>query len=86
MFGSVAERRFKQFRALFAVHDPMLPIPNRRLVPNNKVDHLLLHMLQSSKDAGHQDQVLLVMNKMHISKDGIQTSNTLLLKRKATVS
>ena len=46
MFGSDAERRFKQFRALFAVQDPMLPIPNRRLAPNHKVDPLLLHMLQ----------------------------------------
>ena len=47
MFGSDAKRRFKKFIALLVVQDPVLPIPNRRLVPNHKVDPLLLHGLQS---------------------------------------
>ena len=44
-FGSDATRRFKQFRSLFAVQDPILPIPTRKIAPNHKIDPLLLQML-----------------------------------------
>ena len=46
VFGSDAEKRYKQFRSLFVIQDPMLPIPNRKLAPNHKVDPLLLRMLK----------------------------------------
>ena len=47
VFRSDSNRRFKQFRALFAIQDPMLPIPSRKHAPNHKVDPFLLHMLKS---------------------------------------
>ena len=50
-FGKNAERRHKEFKNLFAVQDPMLPIPPRHLSPNFKVDHFFSHILKVSSDA-----------------------------------
>ena len=44
VFGSNAAQRLREFRAAFAIQDPMLPIPSRKVAPNHKVDPLLLHM------------------------------------------
>ena len=46
VFGRNAARRLKEFRALFAIQDPMAPLPPRKIAPNHKVDPFLLHMLK----------------------------------------
>jgi len=50
-FGRDADRRFKQFRALFAVQDPVLAIPSRKVAPNHKIDPMLLQMLSAFDEA-----------------------------------
>ena len=46
-FGCDAERRFKQFCALFVVQDPILEILSRKIALNHKMDPLLLQMIFS---------------------------------------
>ena len=36
---------------LFAVQDPMVPIPSRKKAPNHKVDHMFAHMLRVFSDS-----------------------------------
>ena len=43
-FGRDTDRRFKKFRALFAIQDLVLQIPSRKVSPNQKIDPMLLHM------------------------------------------
>ena len=50
VFGSNAAQRLKEFRAAFAIQDPMLPIPPRKEAPNHKIDPLLLHMQKTFLD------------------------------------
>ena len=47
MFGSDLNRRFKQFRALLVIQDPMLLIQSGKHSLNHKVYPLLLCMLNS---------------------------------------
>ena len=35
---------------MFAVQDPLLPIPSRKLAPNRKIDPMLLHILESARN------------------------------------
>ena len=44
VFGTNAGQRLKEFRSVFAIQDPMVPIPERKKAPNHKVDPLLRHM------------------------------------------
>ena len=50
-FGRSAVQRHKQFKYLFAVQDPMVPIPSRKKAPNHKVDHMFAHMLRVFADS-----------------------------------
>ena len=45
VFGANGEKRYRQFRSLFAIQDPMIQTPDRKYAPNHKVNPLLLHML-----------------------------------------
>lgn len=49
-FGDNAEKMFKQFRSLFAIQDPMVPIPPGKEPPEHKVDPFLLYMLRSMEE------------------------------------
>lgn len=51
VFGRDADCRFKQFRALFAVQDPVLTIPSRKIAPNHKIDPMLLQMTSAFDEA-----------------------------------
>ena len=43
-FGVNPAERFKQFKFLFGVQDPMCPLPERATHPNHKVDDMFAHM------------------------------------------
>lgn len=51
VFGHDTDRRFKQFRALFAVQDPVLAIPSRKISLNHKIDPMLLQMPSAFDEA-----------------------------------
>ena len=51
VFGSCARQRHKEFKALFAVQDPVKPAPRRKTHPNWKIQVLLRHAIILSKDA-----------------------------------
>ena len=50
-FGSCARRRHKEFKAFFAVQDPMKPTLIRKTHPNWKIQVLFWHAIIVSKDA-----------------------------------
>ena len=50
-FGKNAMKRYKLFKLLFAIQDPMIPVPSRKHAPNHKVDHFFSHLLNVSSDA-----------------------------------
>ena len=50
-FGSCARQRHKEFKAFFAVQDPVQPTPMRKSHPNWKIKVLLRHYIIVSKDA-----------------------------------
>ena len=50
-FGSCARQRHKEFKAFFAVQDPVKPTPMRNSHPNWKIQVLLRHDIIVSKDA-----------------------------------
>ena len=50
-FGENAINRYKLFKLLFAVQDPMIPVPPRKNAPNHKVDHFFSHILNVSAEA-----------------------------------
>ena len=50
-FGSCARRRHKEFKACFAVQDPVKPTPIRKLHPNFNIQVLIQHAIIVSKDA-----------------------------------
>ena len=50
-FGENAMKRYKLFKLLFAIQDPMIPVPSQKHAPNHKVDHFFSHLLNVSSDA-----------------------------------
>ena len=51
IFGRNAVRRLRQFKSLFAIQDPLLPIPSRSNAPNHKIDPFLKHLATVSLEA-----------------------------------
>ena len=53
VFGKRGVTRHKEFKALFAGVNPILPTPSTSTEPNWKIDPLLKHMRRVSQDAIH---------------------------------
>ena len=49
VFGSNASIRYKQFKCSFSATDPLKPIPPTDTYPNWKIDPVLKHVMQVSK-------------------------------------
>ena len=60
IFGSCADDRFRQFKFFFSCCDPLIPTPSRKSHPNWKVQSLLRHSINVSREAVYIGRVFSI--------------------------